>query len=468
MNTKQKELLQKTLDRIIDYIENLEDDKGVIKYKTPAELNEKFNLNSKIENDYNAINDDIKNYLTYSVRTGNKQFFNQLYAGFNFPAFLAEIIAVLTNTSMYTYEVAPVATLMELELIEKMCSFTGFLNGEGTFVTGGSNSNYMAMLCARNKKTENAKMDGLYSCKKLTAFVSEQSHYSFDKAANLIGIGVNNVIKVKSDVQGKIIPEELEKEIKQSIKRNENPFFMAATTGTTLLGAYDPIPEMHEIAKKYNLWLHADGSWGGSVILSKKHKHLLSGLNLADSFAWNPHKLMNIPLIASALLFKEKGTMWKNFSSHNTDYIFHDYDNADFDLGPKSMQCGKRVDSFKLWLSWKFYGNRGYEKRINKLFELADYFEKKVAENPKLELLAPRQSLNVCFRYKPSKSNININSFNLKLRNNVMQEGKSLINYGFLNKNVAIRFVIANPEVNKPDIDILLNNILNEAKKIDI
>jgi len=328
----------------------------------------------------------IKKYLRYSVKTGNKQFFNQLYSGFNFPGFLGEIITSLANTSMYTYEVAPVATLMEIELIEKMCSIVGFRNGEGTFVTGGSNSNLMAMLCARNKKIEGSKEDGIAGQKKLTVFCSDQAHYSFEKGANLLGIGMNNVIKVKTNEKGVLIPAELEKEIKNSIERNEIPFFAAATTGTTLLGAYDPIPEMYKITQKYNLWLHADGSWGGSVVLSSKHKQLVKGLELADSFAWNPHKLMNIPLIASALLFKEKGLMMKNFSSGNTDYIFHEYDNAEYDLGPKSMQCGKRVDSLKLWLSWKYYGDKGYEQRIDKVFEMAEYFEKRIKENTSLEL----------------------------------------------------------------------------------
>ena len=197
MNKQQKLLLEKTFNLIVKYIETLQNNDGVINYQPPGTLIQKFDLKiGEDKSSEDAILKSIENYLKYSVRTGNVQFFNQLNAGFNFPAFLGDVITSLTNTSMYTYEVAPVATLMELELIEKMCSFVGFNDGEGTFTTGGSNSNLLAMLCARNRKIESAKNTGITGEKKLTIFVSDQSHYSFEKGANLLGIGINNVIKV--------------------------------------------------------------------------------------------------------------------------------------------------------------------------------------------------------------------------------------------------------------------------------
>jgi len=466
MPSNNKILLNEIFNLIIEYIDNLQQ-KDVVKYMPPENLKDEIDLSiGKKGADLTKLNEYVKKYLMYSVKTGNKQFYNQLYAGFNMPAFIGDIITSLTNTSMYTYEVAPVATLMEIELVKKMCGIVGFDSGEGTFVTGGSNANLMAMLCARNRKIKHAKDKGIYNEKNLTAFVSDQAHYSFEKAANLLGIGVNSVIKVKSDKNGVIMPSLLEKEIKQSLSRGENPFIAIATTGTTLLGAYDPIGEMSVIAKKYNLWLHADGSWGGSAVLSRNHKLLLQGLELADSFAWNPHKLMNIPLIDSVILFKEKGTMLKNFASGNTSYIFHEYDNSEYDLGPKSMQCGKRVDSLKLWLAWKMIGDEGYEKRINHLFKIAAYFENKIVDNKYFEIMAPRQSLNVCFRYIP-KSAKNINTFNLKMRNELMKLGKSMINYGFIGNKLAIRFVVANPEVTTHDIDKLIINITEVATQLD-
>jgi glutamate/tyrosine decarboxylase-like PLP-dependent enzyme len=168
------------------------------------------------------------------------------------------------------------------------------------------------------------------------------------------------------------------------------------------LGAYDPIDEMAEICQKHNIWLHADGSFGGSLILSEKHRHMMKGLEKTDSFAWNPHKLMNIPLICSVILVKQKGTLQYNLTDLNTDYIFHDIDEIE-DLGKKSIQCGRRVDAVKLWFAWKYFGLEGYQQRIDNLMEMAAYAEKLVHENPRLELMAPRQSFAICFRYVPEK-----------------------------------------------------------------
>lgn len=285
--------------------------------------------------------------MEYSVKTGNKQFMNQLYSGFNFPAFIGEVFTALANTSMYTYEVAPVATTIETEMIQLMNSYAGYENGDGIFVSGGSNANLIAMFSARNRMLPDSRFDGYNNYEKLTAFVNEKAHYSFETAANILGIGSKNVIKVKTDDKGMIIPSELEKEISDSYERGENPFFVVATCATTLLGAYDPIDKMADITEKYSLWLHADGAFGGSLVLSDKHNHLLKGLERSDSFTWNPHKLMNIPLICSTLLVKKRGTLQHNITDINADYIFHDIDEIE-DLGKKSIQCGRRVDAVKL------------------------------------------------------------------------------------------------------------------------
>lgn len=285
--------------------------------------------------------------MEYSVKTGNKQFMNQLYSGFNFPAFIGEVFTALANTSMYTYEVAPVATTIETEMIQLMNSYAGYENGDGIFVSGGSNANLIAMFSARNRMLPDSRFDGYNNYEKLTAFVNEKAHYSFETAANILGIGSKNVIKVKTDDKGMIIPSELEKEISDSYERGENPFFVVATCATTLLGAYDPIDKMADITEKYSLWLHADGAFGGSLVLSDKHNHLLKGLERSDSFTWNPHKLMNTPLICSTLLVKKRGTLQHNITDINADYFFYDIDEIE-DLGKKSIQCGRRVDAVKL------------------------------------------------------------------------------------------------------------------------
>lgn len=464
---KDLDILSGAFEKIKSYIvSNQDNSKPVVQFRTPAQLKE--DINFKVEKNGVSENEFLEmldKYLEYSVRTGNKQFLNQLYSGFNFPAFIGEVFTVLANTSMYTYEVAPVATTIEIEMISLMNSYAGYTDGDGIFVSGGSNANLVAMFSARNRILPESRFIGYDRNQRLVAFVNEQAHYSFETAANVLGIGAKNVIKVKSDKNGKLIPSELEREIINAINRGEKPFFAAATCATTLLGAYDPIDEMAEICNKYNIWLHADGSFGGSIILSDKHRHLMKGIEKTDSFAWNPHKLMNIPLICSALLVKKRGTLQHNITDINADYIFHDIDAIE-DLGKKSIQCGRKVDAVKLWFAWKYFGLDGYQKRIDNLIDMATYAESIVNKHPKLELLSKRQSFAVCFQYIPSKET-DLNQFNLELRESLRKSGKSIVNYGYIGKTLAIRLITANGELSKSDIDLFFNNLLSEASKLD-
>lgn len=469
----------KLLNKLFEYIEN-DDSKNakLIEFQSPELLKQKLDLSIKTDmGDEDSLLQDIQKYMKYSVKTNHKQFLNQLYSGENLPAFIGEIITALTNTSMYTYEVAPIATLIEKELINTMCKIAGFENGGGTFATGGSNANMLAMMSARNKILPSSKQKGLHSTPVLSAFVSNQSHYSFDTAANILGIGSGHVYKIKSDTNGRMIVQNLQKAIEKSIQKGETPFFIAATTGTTLLGSFDPLDEIAEVANLYHLWMHVDGSFGGSIILSKKYNYLFNGLEKADSFTWNPHKLMNIPLIASVLLLKDKHRLMKNLSDLNTDYIYHDNDLEEYNLGKQSVQCGRRVDALKVWLAWRYYGHQGYEKRINKMFELAEYAENYVKNNKQLQLLSERQSLNINFIYK-SKNQVNTDELNLMIREHLMRKGISMVNYGYLNGKVSIRLVISNPDLSKKDlnyffenfIDVgnhLQNNLKNGVEKID-
>lgn len=464
---KELNILSESLKKIKSYLESNDDNSHpIVKFKNPSELKEiiDFEIGKKgvSENEFLELIDE---YLEYSVKTGNKQFFNQLYSGFNFPAFIGEIFTVLANTSMYTYEVAPVATSIETEMIRLMNRYSGYVDGDGIFVSGGSNANLVAMFSARNKVLPESRFDGYNSLLKLRAFVNEQAHYSFETAANILGIGAKNVIKVKSDKNGMIIPSELEKEVKASLARNEKPFFVAATCATTLLGAYDPIDKMAEICQKYDIWLHADGSFGGSLILSDQHRYLMRGIEKTDSFAWNPHKLMNIPLICSALLVKKRGTLQHNITDINADYIFHDIDQIE-DLGKKSIQCGRRVDAVKLWFAWKYFGLEGYQKRTDNLIAMATYAEEIVKNHQNLELLADRQSFAVCFRYIP-ENETDLNKFNLALREAMRKNGKSIVNYGYISKTLAIRLITANGELEKSDIDLFFDNLLKAATALE-
>ena len=459
-------------DRLLDVIntylaESRSADTPVTEFLSPEELRARLKLElteqgCRLEDLYGFVED----YLKHSVHTGHRQYFNQLWSGFTMPGFLGEVITALTNTSMYTHEVAPVATLLEKALIRKMGRLAGFRNPEGLFLTGGSNGNLQAMLLARHRMKPEVKDLGASGEGGLAAFVSEEAHYSFEKAANVLGVGEKHVIKVKTDAAGRMLPGDLELRIERSRENGLTPFFLGATAGTTVKGAFDPLPEITALAQRNKMWMHVDGSLGGTALLSPRHRELLTGLEEADSFVWNAHKLMGLPLICSIFLVREPGWLQRANSVSGTEYIFHDEAYGASDLGPISLQCGRRVDALKLWLSWMYYGDLGYAERVERLFELTEYAEQVVRETPRLELMAPRSSVTLCFRYRAPEP-FQPNEFNLRLREELARSGKSLVNYTHINGQVVIRLVLAHPELDRSDVDLFFKNLLAAAEALE-
>jgi len=469
MDSQHRTLFEKTISKLLDYSDK--DCNQLSEYLPPSDLSS--NLSLKIgdvgieENEFLSLIDD---YLKYAVNTASPQFTNQLWSGRNTPALLGEMLTAFTNASVYTYETAPVATLIEIEMIRLMGQYVGFEDCDGTFVTGGSNANLLALTVARNTMFPEIKSKGVASAGQLTLFVSGDSHYSFEKAVNVLGLGLDNLIKVKADeITGKMIVSELENEIQLSLNRGEKPFFIGATLGSTELGAFDDLIELHRIAEKYNMWLHGDAAWGGGALLSTKYRSLLNGSELCDSFAWDAHKLMGIPLICSIVLFRNRNKLYQAVATDNASYIFHEHNYQEYDLGRKSLQCGRRIDALKLWLAWKYYGKNGYAKRIERCFELADYTEQKIKESENLELLKERDFLNINFRFRCNEID-NTDKINLTIRENLRIANKTLTNYCYVSYNgarvLSIRYVISNPDMSESDIDKFLQMIVDEGFKL--
>jgi len=444
----------------------------VINYQTASNLKQKFNNFEVKENSSSQadIKDFIKKYLNYSVNTGSNQFFNQLFAGRNEFGILAEMLSSFTNSSMYTFEMAPVATLIELKMLELIANKSGFINFEGKFVSGGSHANLAAMMVARNLADEQIKKSGI-SDKKLVAFASEDSHYSYSKGANILGIGINNVIKIKADAQGKMIPEELESAIKKVIANNQTPFFIGATAGTTVFGAFDDLNALSKIAKKYKVWFHVDGAFGGPVIFSKAHSELISGLDMTNSFSIDFHKILGAPLTCSAILINgQKGILKEVFDNgEGTNYIFHDSENSSYDLGPLSLQCGRKVDILKLYFLFLYYGLDGVSDKISDLFNNASYAKQKVVELDNLNLVFPGEFLTICFQYVPKFIDDQkiINEFNFKLRQKLLESGLSMVNQSNKNGKQFIRLVTVNFDLTEEDLDLFFTHLITIAKKLE-
>ena len=339
----------------------------------------------------------LKEVLVSTPKTATNLFFNQLFGGRQSKAVLGDLLAVLLNNSMYTYKVAGPQVGIEQEIIRQSCNLIGYgSKSNGTFPTGGSMSNYMALVMARDAKDPNSKRKGM--TQPMVVYTSIESHYSNAKNASFAGIGRDNIRYIASDAEGKLIPSKLEEQIQKDIKDGLVPTYVNATAGTTVLGAFDPIHEIADITEKYGIWLHVDGAYCGSVIFSDKYKHLVSGVERSDSFSYNAHKMLGTPLTCSIILVKDKKHLYESFSN-DADYLYQT-DGDDFNLGKTSFQCGRRNDALKFWTLWKSVGTDGLQQIVDQQFDLANVALKYIRSNSDYTLYSFDDSISICFNYK--------------------------------------------------------------------
>ena len=273
----------------------------------------------------------------------------------------------------------------------------------------------------------------------------------YTKNANIIGIGKENACKVESNNLGKMDLNALRRAIEGDLTTGNIPFFINATAGTTVLGVYDAIEKIHPVAQKYGIWLHIDGAFGGTALLSKTHKHLLDGCQKADSFTWDAHKMMGVPLIGSTILVKRSGLLSKHFNE-NTGYLFQTEEEY-YNPGTRSIQCGRRNDALKIWAAWQYLGDEGYETRVNRQFELAQYATTKIKKNEKFRLLMEPESLNICFEVIGRSSE--------KICEELDKQSLAKIGHGTFKGKTFIRLVTVNPDLTHQDIDACLEDILS-------
>ena len=333
---------------------------------------------------------------------------------------------------------------------------------------GGSASNTTSIIIARNNLYPDSKTAGNGNYK-FVLFTSAHGHYSLEKAAQMCGIGSDNVWSVPIDPQGRIIPSELDKLVQKSKDEGKTPFYVNATAGTTVLGSFDPFEEISMICKKYNLWLHVDGSWGGSVIFSAKQKHKLAGVELADSLTVNPHKMMGVPITCSFLLAPDL----RKFHKANTlpaGYLFHEGNSNGevWDLADLTLQCGRRGDALKLALSWIYYGSSGFEVQVDHAFEVAAYFASEVEKRDDFVLVSenPPPCLQVCFYFAEGGILREQKDQNTKITSEIVQR---LIPVGFMvdyapgDKGSFFR-VVVNSQTQRGTIDGVIKAIEEAGK----
>jgi len=452
-----KDMIEKELETFIEITKSLLNDEVVnpVSEVIPADtLNTYFDLSLGDKGiPDNQFNELLKDVVLKTPKTSSKLFFNQLFGGRQPKAILGELLAVMLNNSMYTYKVAGPQVGIEKEIIRKSCELISYGdNYGGTFAAGGSMSNLMALLMARDRADRSVIAGGVVQ--KMTAYTSADSHYSVPKNAVFAGVGRDQVRFIPTDKKGLLIVGELETAIKKDIKNGLKPFFINATAGTTVLGAFDSINPIADLAQKYDLWLHVDGAYCGSVLFSQKHKHLIDGVNRADSFNYNAHKMLGVPLSCSVLLVKDRAHLSDSFAK-DAAYLYQT-DEDEFNLGKTSLQCGRRNDALKLWTLWKSVGLEGLEAIVDHQFDLADMARDYINANPDYTLYSYEDSISVCFNYKGIDAE--------ELCTRLYERNKLLVGFGSFHGEKFVRFVTINANNRKQDILHFFKQLEKEAE----
>lgn len=419
-----------------------EKDEPVVEPIPAEELFERLDLNLNNE----GLSDEkfyecLRDLVMATPRTASNKFFNQLFGGRKSKAVLGDLLAVLLNNSMYTYKVAGPMVGVEKIIIRNITKMAGFgQDADGTIATGGSMSNFMALVMARDKHGNNVFEKGVQE--KSIIYTSEYSHYSIRKNAALMGVGADNVRKVPADKFGKMIPSKLEELLAEDQKKGHHSFFVNATAGTTVLGAFDPIEEIAAISKKYNTWLHVDGAYCGAVLFSDKYKHLLKGLESADSFSVNAHKMLGTPVTCSIIICQDKRDLYRSFSS-DADYLYQTATD-EFNLGKTSFQCGRRNDALKFWTLWKAIGSNGLAEMVDQQFHLAVVARDYIKKNPDYTLYSFEDSISICFNYKGIDPE--------KLCTSLYEQAALMVGFGRSNGEKFVRMVSINSNNSEEDI----------------
>ncbi|MBV5262066.1 aspartate aminotransferase family protein [Synechococcus moorigangaii CMS01] len=391
------------------------------------------------------------------------------------PAIAAELMIGTTNQSMDSWDQSPSATILEQELIQWLCQTFGYgSDADGTFTSGGTQSNLMGLLLARDNyaKTHlncHVQKQGLPpEATKFRILCSEVAHFTVRQAAALLGLGEQAVVEVPVDQNFCLDVEQLEAKILALKHQGLLPIAIVGTAGTTDFGSIDPLFSLAKIAQQHDLWFHVDAAYGGALKLSAQHAGQLQGIELADSITIDFHKLFYQPISCGAFLLKNQA----NFAliKLNASYLNPESNETQGipDLVTKSIQTTRRFDALKLWLSLQTLGLETFGQIVDTTIELTQKVAILIQGDRHLEL-AHQPTLNaIVFRYLGDQVNaIHLEKINQQIPKQLMLMGKAVIAQTQVRGKNHLKFTLLNPLTTIEQLQSLLQDIRQLGKKLE-
>lgn len=386
----------------------------------------------------------------------------------------AEVVISALNQSMDSFDQAPIATIIEQKIIRWLCAQFGLpVTADGTFTTGGSQSNYMGLLLARDtflRKHWNwsAQRSGLPpEARKLRILCSEVAHFTIEKSAAQLGLGTDSVVRVAVDGHFRMDPSALRDALVTLQSQDLHPMAIVATAGTTDFGSIDPLPEITNLAHDAKSWLHVDAAYGGALLFSADHRAKLAGIDQADSLSLDFHKLLWQPIPCSAFLLRE--------AQHFDSIKMHaDYLNSELDedagvpnLVTTSLLTTRRFDALKLWISLQHLGRARLAAMIDRTVALAAYATEIVRTTPNLELICEPQLSTVVFRYVARQPGLDGDSINASIRRRLFDTGSAVIGHTRVRGQQCLKFTCMNPATSEAQMKELVEMVLAQGKELE-
>jgi len=381
----------------------------------------------------------------------------------HYMAALAGLVDHFVSSDGSIYELGPASVSIEYFLINWLLEKVGWKPapldpgtekdgdfGGGILTNGGSIANLTALIAARTRIAPDVWEKG--NPENLALLAPAEAHYSIKRAMGIMGLGHKAFYPLEVDERGVIIPDRIGDAYQRAESDGKQILALVANAGSTAAGLYDPIQEIGAFCRERNLWFHVDGAHGGAVLISQKYRHLMAGIELADSLTLNAHKLMRVTAFCTALLVRDKRNLDRAFTQE-ASYIFHEKDQPGFDFLHRTIECTKPVLGLKLFMVLGALGEAGLGEYINRQHDLTieayDYLQSLDDFNCPVK----PQSNILCFQVK------GIDDGHLVLRDKLLARGNFYISTTELNNQRCLRLTLTNPATNLDVIKSLVHEI---------
>lgn len=419
---------------------------------------------------------EIIERLEKQVMADANKYYHPMYMGHQTSAplpigiWLESVIGAL-NQSLAVWEMSPTASMIEHQIVSWLAGLAGYGAGSGgTMTSGGTEANFTALLAARNAALPNAWEDGVGADPPVVVF-GEHAHYAVTRAIGQLGIGRRHGISIASR-DYKVDVDLLGATLERLREEGKRVMAVVATAGTTATGSFDDLEAIGQLCEDRGIWFHIDGAHGASALLSSRPPRALAGLRRSQSLAWDPHKMMLLPLAAGMVLTRNEGDLERAFAQQ-APYLFHGGKSTRIiDQGIRSFQCSRRADVLKLWAVILRFGSSGLGRLHDHLCETARLLYDSIRERDDFEALHEPESNILCFRYlgsggKTSRQNVEkIDALNRELRPLYNKKGTGWITATVLNNRPVLRVTMMNPRTSSTHVQALLDGLASQAKTL--